>query len=174
MSDRAVFLDRDGTINVDYGYVGKTDTFTFLPRVREALVLLQGRGFKLFVISNQSGVNRGYYTHEDLQAVHDKMVSELGRSGVTFSDVFYCVHRPDEKCECRKPSPKAVRDIAARFGIDLRRSYFVGDRETDIQTGKNAGTRTVLLSTGPAAIACDHRAADLYSAAEWIIGDAKV
>ena len=99
---KAVFLDRDGTINVDYGYVGKVEEFEILPRVREALKLLQDNGYLLFVISNQSGVNRGYYTENDLRAVHDKMVAEFAKDGVTFSDAFYCLHRPDERCACRK------------------------------------------------------------------------
>jgi len=165
---KAVFLDRDGTINVDYGYVGKVEKFELLPRVRDALKLLQEKGFLLFVISNQSGVNRGYYTQEDLQAVHDKMVAEFGKDGVVFSEAFYCLHRPDERCACRKPSPKAVRDIARKYDIDLAQSFFIGDKETDVLTGKNAGTKTVLVSSERGTTPCDYAAADLFDAASWI------
>jgi D-glycero-D-manno-heptose 1,7-bisphosphate phosphatase len=166
---RAVFLDRDGTINVDYGYVGKVEQFAILPRVKDALKLLQDNGFLLFIISNQSGVNRGYYTKDDLRAVHDKMVAEFGEDGILFSEAFYCLHRPDERCDCRKPSPKAVKDIARKFNIDLARSYFIGDKETDVLTGRNAGTRTVLVSGGAGTSGCDYAAGDLFEAASWIV-----
>lgn len=171
--NKAVFLDRDGTINVDYGYVGDAGKFDILPGVIEALRLLADHGYLLFIISNQSGVNRGYYTESDLKKVHDKMTALFKKEGIVFSEAFYCLHRPDEKCGCRKPSPKAVLDIAGKFDIDLSKSWFIGDRESDIQTGKNSGTGTVLVSDKELPVKPDHRVKGLYEAALFITGKIK-
>ncbi len=173
--EKAVFLDRDGTINIDVGYINSPDDFELVPRSLEALILLRHAGYKLFIVTNQSGIARKLISHSQLSAVHDKMVSLLSPHGISFREIFYCPHHPDEECQCRKPNPLFVRQAALKYDLDLSRSWFVGDKTADVQCGKNAGTRAILVKTGyggndkkhPAKP--DFIAADLYEAARHII-----
>lgn len=178
MKRAAVFLDRDGTLNHDPGYLGDAEEFRFLPGVFGALKRLQDAGYLIFVVSNQSGIARGFFGLEDLRRVHDRMAAGLRENGVVLDGIFYCPHHPAEQCACRKPSPRMVLDAAARYGVDLGKSYFVGDRASDIDTGRNAGCGTILVLTGAgpetrAALAPDRIpdriAADLSEAADWIL-----
>lgn len=178
MKQAAVFLDRDGTLNHDPGYLGDAARFRFLPGAVDAVKRLKGAGYRVFVVSNQSGIARGFFDEEDLRRVHDRMAAGLREAGVALDGIFYCPHLPEARCRCRKPSPRMVLDAAARYDIDLGRSYFVGDRSTDIETGKNAGCGTILVLTGAgretqAELGADrfpdHVAADLASAADWIL-----
>ncbi|MDP8262268.1 MAG: HAD family hydrolase [Candidatus Ancaeobacter aquaticus] len=165
---KAIFLDRDGTINIDSGYVGNVDEFVLLPYVIDALKLLEEQGFLLFIISNQSGVNRGYYTEIDVGKVHEKMMSLIGAHDIAITDCYYCPHTPQEQCDCRKPLPKTVFDMATRYNVDLSQSYFIGDKETDVLTGKNAGTKTIFIMGEKCSVKTDYRAKHLYDAAQWI------
>ena len=179
MKRKAVFLDRDGTINFDPGYLGDPEQFRFLPGVVEALTRLHEAGYLIFVVSNQSGIARGFFRDEDLDRVHDKMRNALRAEGVVLDGIYYCPHHPDERCSCRKPSPKMVLDASRSFGVDIEHSYFIGDRISDIETGKNAGCRTILVLTGagretqtslsPSQNA-DRVAASLLDAVGWILG----
>jgi len=176
---KAVFLDRDGTINFDPGYLGDPEQFRFLPGVVEALTRLHEAGYLIFVVSNQSGIARGFFRDADLDRVHDKMRNALRAEGVVLDGIYYCPHHPDERCSCRKPSPKMVLDASRSFGVDIEHSYFIGDRISDIETGKNAGCRTILVLTGagretqtslsPSQNA-DRVAASLLDAVGWILG----
>ncbi|MDD5255241.1 MAG: HAD family hydrolase [Candidatus Omnitrophica bacterium] len=153
---RAVFLDRDGVINRypgDRRYVTSWKSFRFLPRAKAALKHLQEEGFKLFIVSNQAGVSKGLYTRGTLMRITKNMLGELKASGVTLSGVYYCTHRHEENCSCRKPKPGLIRRAVkalAHKGLKLRRSqsYFIGDSMTDVQTGKSAGLKTVLVFSG--------------------------
>jgi D,D-heptose 1,7-bisphosphate phosphatase len=174
----AVFLDRDGTINYDPGYLGDPEKFEFLPGVTEALKRLQHSGFFIFVVSNQSGIARGFFGEEDLKKIHDNMVLALLSRGVKLNGIYYCPHHPDDRCSCRKPSPKMVLDAAESYRIDLESSYFIGDRATDIETGRNAGCRTILVLTGEGKETLsqlapgqqpDFVASDLGAATQWIL-----
>lgn len=147
MKKVAVFLDRDGTINIDTGYVSSPEDFDFLPAAKKGLKLLQENGFLLFIVTNQSGLNRGFFTLHDLGKIHSKLEEELAEEGVRLEKIFFCPHHPDERCECRKPSPAAVLQIAEQYGIDLRKSFFIGDKVTDVRTGINAGCRSILLAS---------------------------
>ena len=136
--NKAIFLDRDGTINVEKNYLYKIEDFEFLPGVRDALRQLQRAGYLLIIITNQSGIGRGYYTEEDFQRLNDWMVTELKRQGVIISDVYYCPHLPDAQvpeyrrdCECRKPKLGMYRQAVIDHNIDLSRSYAIGDKIRD-------------------------------------------
>jgi D-glycero-D-manno-heptose 1,7-bisphosphate phosphatase len=133
---KALFLDRDGIINEDYGYVGKIEDFQFKEGIFE---LLQNLSYPVFVITNQSGIGRGYYSLEDFQTVTDYMLKEFAKKGILIQEVYFCPHAPSENCECRKPKPKMILDAAAKYGIDLKNSIFVGDKHSDMLAAKNAG-----------------------------------
>ena len=143
--NKAVFLDRDGVINADYGYVHTVEKFEFLPRVIEALAKLADSDYLIIIITNQSGIGRGLYTLDDFEKVMDYMDNELAGEGIVVDDVFYCSHDPDENCECRKPKPKLILDAAAEHNIDISKSWMVGDKNADVMCGKNAGCKTVFV-----------------------------
>ena len=175
-----MFLDRDGTIHPDTGYLHSPAEVEIYPAARRGLKLLAEQGFLLFLVTNQSGVGRGYFSAEAVESVHRKIESELARDGVRLSGIAYCPHRPDAGCRCRKPSPYLVEELAARHGVDTGRSYFVGDKISDVLAGANAGCRTVLLASPRREAELRRQsgwrepgrvAEDLYRAALWIKAD---
>ena len=143
----AVFLDRDGVINVDHGYVSTWDQFEFLPGVPEALRELQDAGYLLVVVSNQSGIGRGYYSEADVESLNQAISQHLDSVvGVTLSGFYHCPHHPTEaegefrrQCDCRKPAPGMIRQAVLDHGIDLGTSLLVGDKDSDIEAGRAAG-----------------------------------
>lgn len=132
MLNKAIFLDRDGTINVDVDYLHECDKLEFLPGAVEALKILRGKGFKLLVISNQSGVGRGYFPMEDVEKVNAYMNELLMKEGIGIDGFYCCPHTTEDCCECRKPQPYLYRKAAQDFDIDFAESYMVGDKETDV------------------------------------------
>lgn len=178
--NKAVFLDRDGTLNIDTGYISDPKELVFIRGAKKAVKLLKDKSFLIYVITNQSGVGRGFFSVEKLEAVHDKMLSEFDKEGIKIDGIFYCPHHPNEKCQCRKPKPKMVFDIVNSNKINLTKSYFIGDKLIDVQTGKNAGCRTILVETGEPRIEDeedwtqpDFVAEDLLEAARWILKQTK-
>lgn len=147
---RGLFLDRDGTLMVDTGYVRDPADVTLLAGVAEGLRAAKEMGFELVVVSNQSGVGRGIITMEQLEAVQRRFEELLGEQGVALDHVELCLHRPDEGCACRKPLPGMLVSAARLRGIDLRRSVMVGDRPTDVAAGRAAGCATILVGSGDA------------------------
>jgi histidinol-phosphate phosphatase family protein len=145
---KAVFLDRDGTINDDPGYLSDPSQIKLLPRVSEALASLKKAGFKLIVVSNQSGVARGIVKEADLPKIHQELNRKLGEASAI--DYFeLCTHHPDSSCECRKPKPKLIQDAARKHGIDLLRSFMIGDKVSDIGAGRSAELKaSILVRTG--------------------------
>lgn len=145
---KAVFLDRDGTLNVDPGYLSDPSLVELLPTVKPALKDLKKAGYKLFVVSNQSGVARGLIRYENLQKIHLRLNALLGEESEI--DLFrFCLHHPNENCDCRKPSPKIIQQIADEYSIDLSKSFMVGDKLSDIICGANAKVAaSVLVLTG--------------------------
>ena len=139
--NRAVFVDRDGTINRDVPYCSRPEDFELLPGAAEAIRLLNEHSFKVVVITNQSGIARGYFTEEMLAKIHDKMRSELAKHGAHVDAIYYCPHHPDDNCECRKPKPKMVLQAARDLQIDLSQSYVVGDAEMDVELARRAGCK---------------------------------
>ncbi|MFA6597126.1 MAG: HAD family hydrolase [Ignavibacteriaceae bacterium] len=149
----AVFLDRDGTLNEDPGYLDDPSKVKLFNDVGEALAILKNEfHFKLIVVSNQSGIARGIITEEALAAVNAKINGLLLPFNVQIDKFYSCPSHPDfsstEDCNCRKPSPKMVFDAAEEFSIDLTKSYFIGDSKTDIECAMNAGVKSILVKTG--------------------------
>jgi len=146
---KAVFIDRDGVINQDLGkYITKPEEFVFLPGVIDALKKLQKTEYKIIIITNQGGVGKGIYTEKDVKDIHDKMVKTLKAEGVRIDGVYYCPHHPNEDCECRKPRLGMVNAAIKDHKIDVKGSFFIGDKTSDIKAGKDAGCKTFLVHTG--------------------------
>jgi D-glycero-D-manno-heptose 1,7-bisphosphate phosphatase len=169
MADRAVFLDRDGTLIEDPGYLSDPSAVRLLPGAAEALRALRAAGYRLVLVSNQSGIGRGYFTLEEAEAVHRRLVDELAERGVALDDARYCPHAPDEGCSCRKPKPGLLLAAADELGLDLEASFMVGNSPSDIGAGKRAGCRTVLLgSESSDAVAADLEAPDWPAAVSFL------
>jgi histidinol-phosphate phosphatase family protein len=148
---RAVFLDRDGVLNEDVGYVGQPERFHIYPFVGEALGILARKGFLLFIVTNQSGIERGYFTMEDTHRLHDLLAAAVRPHGAEFEEIFIAPYKEGTPNDVRKPSPKFVLDAAKKHGVALASSYVIGDRASDLEMGHRAGCRVVLLRTGAGA-----------------------
>ena len=143
---KAAFIDRDGIINIDNGYVSKKEDVIFVPGIFNLCRLLQEKGFQLVIITNQSGIGRGLYSIEDFNSLMDWMVTQFKNQGITISKCYFCPHHPTEAeddykidCDCRKPKPGMILHAQKDLGIDLSASILVGDKPSDIQAGINAG-----------------------------------
>jgi D-glycero-D-manno-heptose 1,7-bisphosphate phosphatase len=181
--NRAVFLDRDGTIIEERDYLHRVDQVAIFPGTAEALKCLQDAGFKLFIVSNQSGVGRGYFTLADVERVNRYLLAEFARGGVGFERIYIAPEAPEMPSRGRKPSPQFLLDARDEFGVDLSASYMIGDKLIDLECGWNAGVKKALLvRTGyganteresGSAIARAKVVADLKSAADWILAEEK-
>jgi D-glycero-D-manno-heptose 1,7-bisphosphate phosphatase len=143
---KAVFLDRDGVINNDLGHYYITDPKDFVlnPGVIELLTWLKMQGFLLIVITNQGGISFGILTKTDVDNIHTKMIELLKVHGINFDEIYYCPHHPDnEKCLCRKPGTVQIEKAVSRFSINVKESFFIGDRDTDIEAGLKSGLNTI-------------------------------
>jgi D-glycero-D-manno-heptose 1,7-bisphosphate phosphatase len=148
--NKAVFLDRDGVINNDSGhyYISDPKDFVLNPGVPEFLSWLKSEGYLLIIISNQGGISRGMYSIEDVDILHKKMETLLKESGISFDEIYFCPHHPEnERCICRKPDTVQIEKAITRFSISINDSYFIGDRETDIEAGKKMGLKTIKTET---------------------------
>jgi histidinol-phosphate phosphatase family protein len=148
----AVFLDRDGTINVrpaEHDYVRDPDQFAWLPEAVSGMVALARSGLPLIVVSNQRGVSRGLVSRRTLAAIEARIQDELRGHGAHVSGFYYCVHDLQDRCDCRKPEPGLLLTAARDLDLDLPMSWMVGDTEGDIEAGRRAGCRTVLISGEP-------------------------
>lgn len=144
----AVFLDRDGVINYDRAdYVRQWAEFEFCPGSLEAIARLTAAGWEIYVITNQSAVGRGLMPLRRLHDINTKMQLAIGRVGGRIEGIQVCPHSPDDRCQCRKPQPGMLLKAAAKWGLDLKRSYFVGDSVRDIQAGHQAGCTTIFVHT---------------------------
>jgi D-glycero-D-manno-heptose 1,7-bisphosphate phosphatase len=151
----AIFLDRDGVLNIDRGYVHRIEDFEWLPGAIEAIRLANERGFLVFVVTNQSGVARGLYGEEDVQRLHDHMRRELARHGAHIDDIRYCPYHPDgtvpryaRASSWRKPQPGMILDLLAHWPVDTARSVVIGDRQLDLDTARAAGLEGLLVESG--------------------------
>jgi D-glycero-D-manno-heptose 1,7-bisphosphate phosphatase len=186
MIKRAVFLDRDGTINTEVGYLNHPDQVELIPRAGAAIKLLNKAGFTVIVITNQAGIAKGLVREELLPAIHQKLAQLLARQGAAIDGFYYCPHHPEGvveqyriTCDCRKPLSGMLLRAAGEFSIDLSASYVIGDKSCDIELGRNAGARSILVLTGYGVTELarhreeglappDYIALDLYDAAYWI------
>ena len=176
---RAVFLDRDGTIIEDRDYLRRVEDVVIFPGAASALKQLQDAGFLLFIVSNQSGVGRGYFTLDDVEKVNGHIAAELARSEVRFEKIYFAPEAPEQPSRGRKPSPQFLFDARDEFGVDLGGSYMIGDKLIDLECGWNAGVKkSLLVRTGYGAkvergssaklkdaVAVD----DLTAAVKWIL-----
>jgi len=187
VSRPAVFMDRDGTLTEEVGYVNHPRRLRLLPRAGQAVRRLNQAGIAAVVVTNQAGIARGYFSEEVLQAVHAALVAQLKDEGAHLDGIYVCTHHPTEgapsyrlACDCRKPRPGLIHRAAADLGLDLRRSALVGDKASDLLAARAAGAAGVLVLTGYGlgeweyrratfAVEPDHVAEDLLDAVDWVI-----
>ena len=177
--NRAVFLDRDGTIIEERNYLRRVEEVVIFPGAPAALEGLQNAGFKLFIVSNQSGVGRGYFSLADVEKVNEHILGELERGGVRFEKVYIAPEAPEAPSRGRKPSPQLLLDARDEFGVDLAQSYMIGDKLIDLECGWNAGVKHCLLVRNGYGAELERASADrlgavaivddLSAAAQWII-----
>jgi D-glycero-D-manno-heptose 1,7-bisphosphate phosphatase len=146
--NRYVLLDRDGTLIVDRGYLDDPDQVELISGVGRALREFRGLGYGLIVLTNQSGVGRGYITEGELEGVHDRLNGLLAEEGIVVDDIYVCPHHPDDSCSCRKPRPGLVEQAAREHGFDPRDCLVIGDKACDVALGRAVGATTLLVRTG--------------------------
>ena len=149
---KAIFLDRDGTIIADRGFVHKKEDVELLPGAARAIRMANQAGFLVVVVTNQSGVARGYFTEKEVQALHQHLTEILAQEGARIDAFYYCPHHPEatveayrKACSCRKPWPGLILKAARELSIDLTQSWMIGDSPRDVEAGKKAGCKTILL-----------------------------
>lgn len=184
----AVFLDRDGTINIEAGYIHNVADLNLMPGAGAALRRVNDAGLLAILATNQSGPARGYYPESHVLALHDRLNALLTAEGAHLDDLYYCPHHPEgvvaaytQTCDCRKPEPGMLLAAAERHGIDLKASYMIGDKATDVEVGQRAGCKTVLLRSGYGEeviagtyqwqVTPDHVADTLVEAIDWVLAD---
>lgn len=183
LDDVTVFLDRDGTLNPDPGYIGRPEDFELHPGAGAALSRLNRAGARVIVVTNQSGIARGMFTLADLEAIHDKLRDLLALHGARLDAIYHCPHHPDECCTCRKPATGMVERAIADLALDRSRMYLVGDQTSDVEMAKRLKARSIFVTTGHgsgetlAALSAgrlrpDCVASCLDMAVDWILRDA--
>ena len=178
--NRAVFLDRDGTIIEEREFLRDPQQLAVLPGTAAALLRLVNAGFKLFIVSNQSGVGRGYFTVAEVEAVNRHLLQELGREGVRFEKVYFAPESPDVPSRGRKPSPQFLLDARDEFALDLAASYMIGDKLSDLECGWNAGVKKSLLVLTGYGVETERTSSlknaivvnDLAAAVDWVLRSA--
>ena len=163
MSIKTIFLDRDGVINKEINYLHKIDEFEFIEGVYETCRYLINLDYKIIIITNQSGIARGYFTENDFQIVTNWMIAEFKKNDVSILDIFHCPHLPDSNCKCRKPRPGMLLEAKYKYNIDMKNSWLIGDKENDIIAANSSGiTNTILVKSG-------HKINELDSNAKYIL-----
>ena len=136
---KALFLDRDGVINEDFGYVCDPGDFIFKADIFNDVKSFINEGFIVIIVTNQSGIGRGYYTLKQFNELSEFMLGEFAKNGIEIAKICFCPHAPEENCECRKPKPKMIIDAASELNINLANSIMIGDKDSDVKAGENAG-----------------------------------
>ncbi|WP_413204467.1 D-glycero-beta-D-manno-heptose 1,7-bisphosphate 7-phosphatase [Rhodospirillum sp. A1_3_36] len=145
---RAVLLDRDGTINVDTHYLSRPEQLELLPGAAEGLRMMRDLGFALIVVTNQSGIARGYFSEDDLKDIHARFRAILADEGITLDGIYYCPHGTEDGCICRKPGRGMVDQALADIDFDPARSFMIGDKRVDLDLGRAVGAEPILVRTG--------------------------
>jgi len=149
MPIKTIFLDRDGVINKEVNYLYKIEEFEFINGTFDACLYFLKLGYKIIIISNQSGISRGYYTEKDYQKLTQWMISQFNKNGIEILDTLHCPHSPEFNCNCRKPKPGMFNVAISRYSIDFEASWMIGDKETDITAANLAGiSNTILVRSG--------------------------
>lgn len=145
LKNKAVFLDRDGVINIDNGYIYEIGNFKFVDKIFKVLNYFK-EDYLLFIITNQSGIARGYYSKNDVKILHKWLINELVKKDIHIKEIFYCPHHPkfDFECNCRKPKPGMIINAKNKYNLDLDNSILIGDKFSDIESGKNAGISNLI------------------------------
>lgn len=169
---KAVFIDKDGVLVEDIGFVHKIEDFRLIENAVEGLKLL--KNYKLFIVTNQSGIGRGIYKVEDFLRFNNHLIDALKKHKINIEKTYYCPHKPEDNCDCRKPKTKFLKKAEKEFSVNLKKSFVIGDKKADIELGKNGGCRTILVLTGDRINAknqvnSDFVAEDLLEAAKWIL-----
>ena len=144
----AVFLDRDGTINEEVLYLHEPEKFKLLPNVLEGIKKFREMGYKIVIVTNQPGIGMGYFTEEDFYRVNREMLKQFSKSGILVDKIYFCPHSKAENCPCRKPNTALIQRAKEELNLDLNHSFIIGDKTSDIETGKRAGIKTILVKTG--------------------------
>ena len=171
----AIFLDRDGTINHEIGYLSEPEKFELLPNALAGLKQMQDMGYRLVIVTNQGGIGLGYFTKEDFYRVNKKMLKEVSQAGIMLDKIYFCPHSKAENCPCRKPELGLILRAQEELNLDLSNSFFIGDSDVDILAGARAGMKTILIESerlpdaASLAIKPDFVARDLLKAAEIIL-----
>ena len=149
MAIKTIFIDRDGVINKEIGYLNKIDEFEFIYGIFDACLYFQSLSYKIIIITNQSGISRGYYTESDYQKVTQWMLNQFKYKNIKILDIFHCPHGPDSACDCRKPKPGMFLKAKAKHNTDMEKSWMIGDNERDIIAANSAGIdNTILVRSG--------------------------
>jgi D-glycero-D-manno-heptose 1,7-bisphosphate phosphatase len=146
---KVIFLDRDGVVNKEVGYLFKPSSFEFIDGVFEACRFFQSNNYQIIIITNQSGISRGYYSEDDYVKLKNWMLKKFLQNGINILDVYHCPHEPKSNCNCRKPKPGMFLKAKSLYSIDMESSWVIGDKEQDIEAANNAGiSKTILVRSG--------------------------
>ena len=178
-SHRAIFLDRDGTVNTEVDYLSSVKDLRLIRNTAKAIRFLNQNKIKVIIVTNQSGISRGLFSIDDLENVHNELKRRLHRKGAYIDAIYYCPHHPDDGCLCRKPKDRMFKLAAKDFDLKLNKCYIIGDKLTDIKAAHNISAKGILVRTGygkseqnklkEADVMPEHIAEDLYEAVKWII-----
>ena len=153
---KAVFFDRDNTLVIDTNYMHNGEDLCFFDETFSTLKELSKRGYQLFIVTNQSGIGRGFYTEEDMHKFNKAMISALEAEGIKITDLVFCPHTPEQDCDCRKPHPKMILNLCEKYSVDKSKSYMVGDKKSDLLAGESAGIHGIVLKPGDIALCLDY------------------
>lgn len=145
MNKKAIFFDRDDTLIIDQGYMYKTSDLNYFPDTIETLKSLTEQGYLLFIVTNQSGVGRGYFSIDQMHKFNENLIQDLKSKKVIIQDIAFCPHAPDDGCVCRKPRPKMILDLCQKYNIDQSQSFMFGDKQSDLEAGENAKLKSFIL-----------------------------
>jgi D-glycero-D-manno-heptose 1,7-bisphosphate phosphatase len=163
MTIKTIFLDRDGVINKEKNYLFRIEDFDFIDGVFSACKYFTKLGYKIIIVTNQSGISKGYYSSKDYENVTRWMIKQFKSKKIEILDVFYCPHSPEDSCKCRKPLPGMLLDAKKKYSIDMKNSWVIGDKEADIIAGRDSGiSNTILVRSG-------HKIDQLNSKAKFIL-----